>query len=53
MNERCERAYVYRATLYKRMNKPDKAYLDFKMAAEVNPKNIDAAREVILYKKRL
>jgi hypothetical protein len=52
LNERCERAFFYRATLYKRLGKPDKAYLDFKEVTEINPNNIDAAREVLLYKKR-
>jgi tetratricopeptide (TPR) repeat protein len=52
LNERCERAYFYRAMLFKRMGKPDKAYVDFKEAAELNPNNIDAAREVLLYRKR-
>ena len=52
LDERCERAHFYRGVLHKRMGKPDKAYLDFKAAAEINPKNIDAAREVLLYRKR-
>ena len=52
MNERCERAYYYRGMLYKRQNRLEKAYLDFKEAAEINPKNIEAAREVHLYQKR-
>jgi tetratricopeptide (TPR) repeat protein len=52
LNDRCERAHFYRGMLLKRMGKPDKAYLDFKDVAEINPNNIDAAREVLLYRKR-
>ena len=52
MNERCERAYFYRGMLYKRLNKPEKAFADFQAAAAINPKNIDAAREVYLFRKR-
>ncbi len=52
LNDRCERAYFYRAQLFKRLNLPQKAYQDFKMVEEINPKNIDAARETHLYKKR-
>ncbi len=52
LNERCERAYFYRGQLYKRMNRPEKAYHDFKEASEINPSNIDAARETHLYKRR-
>jgi curved DNA-binding protein CbpA len=52
LNDRCERAHFYRGTLLKRLGKPDKAYLDFKDVTEINPNNIDAAREVLFYKKR-
>jgi tetratricopeptide (TPR) repeat protein len=52
LNERCERAHFYRGMLLKRLGKPDKAYVDFKEVIEINPNNIDAAREVLLYKKR-
>ena len=52
LNDRCERAYFYRGQLYKRLNRPDKAYQDFKATEEINPKNIDAARETHLYKRR-
>src|SRR5262249_6481791 len=52
LNDKCERAHFYRGMLFKRIGKPDKAYLDFKEVTELNPNNIDAAREVLLYKKR-
>jgi hypothetical protein len=52
LDERCERAYYARATLYKRLGKNDKAYLDFKQSAELNPHNVDSAREVRLYRMR-
>jgi tetratricopeptide (TPR) repeat protein len=52
LNERCERAFFYRAQLWKRINRPEKAHQDFKAVVEINPKNIDAARETHLYKRR-
>ncbi len=52
MNPSCERAYFYRAQLYKRAEEPRKAYQDFKKAVELNPRNLDAAREVRLHRMR-
>jgi curved DNA-binding protein CbpA len=52
LNDRCERAHFYRGMLLKRMGKTDKAYVDFREVTELNPNNIDAAREVLLYRKR-
>lgn len=52
LNEQCERAYFVRAMLYKRAGSNDKAYLDFKRAAEINPHNVDAMREVRLWRMR-
>jgi tetratricopeptide (TPR) repeat protein len=52
INERCERAYFYRAMLYKRHNRDGPAFKDFKKVAELNPKNIDAQRELRLYEMR-
>lgn len=49
---RYERALFYRGTLLKRVGREDKAIRDFRLAAELNPKNIDAAREVRLWEKR-
>lgn len=52
LNERCERAYFYRAMLYKRQHRDALAFKDFKKVAELNPKNIDAQRELRLYDMR-
>jgi DnaJ domain len=52
MNERCERAYFYRAMLYKKQHRDGLAFKDFKKVAELNPKNIDAQRELRLYEMR-
>jgi len=49
---RCERAYFYRAMLYKRQGRLEVAVRDFKKAMELNPRNVDAAREVRLYEMR-
>ncbi len=43
-----ERAIYYRGVLLKRAGRVDKALRDFKRAVELNPKNIDAVREVRL-----
>jgi tetratricopeptide (TPR) repeat protein len=47
-----ERALFYRGMLLKRSGKIDKAIRDFRMVAQVNPKNIDAVREVRLAEMR-
>jgi Tfp pilus assembly protein PilF len=52
MSGRCERAFYWRGLLYKRLHKPDLAARDFKRAVELNPRNIDAAREVRLHTMR-
>ncbi len=49
---RYERALFYRGTLLKRSGKADKAMRDFRLAAELNPKNLDAVREVRLFEMR-
>ncbi len=49
---RCERARFYRGTLLKMIGKEKAAMVDFREAAELNPRNIDAAREVRLYEMR-
>lgn len=51
-NETCERAYFTRGTLRRRMGHPEAAMADFRRAAELNPKNVDAAREVRLHEMR-
>jgi curved DNA-binding protein CbpA len=50
--QRFERALYYRGVLLKRSGKVEKAIRDFRLAAEVNPKNLDAVREVRLYEMR-
>jgi tetratricopeptide (TPR) repeat protein len=52
MSDRCEKAYFWRGMLYKRLGKSDLAVRDFRRAIELNPRNIDAAREVRLYNMR-
>jgi DnaJ-domain-containing protein 1 len=52
MNERCEKGYFYRGMLYKRLGKGEMATRDFKQASELNPRNIDAVREVRLHTMR-
>jgi len=47
-----ERALFYRAVLLQRSGQTDRAFKDFSRALELNPRNIDAAREVRLYKLR-
>jgi curved DNA-binding protein CbpA len=51
-NANCERAYFYRGMLHKRADVPAKALKDFKKASELNPRNLDAAREVRLHNMR-
>lgn len=50
--ERYERALFYRGMLLKRAGHADRALRDFRLAAEINPRNIDAAREVRLFEMR-
>lgn len=52
LNNRCEKAYYWRGMLYKRLARGDMAAKDFKRVADLNPRNIDAAREVRLHQMR-
>lgn len=52
LNGKCERAYFYRAMLYKRIGNDQNALRDFKSAFELNPRNVDAQREVRLIEMR-
>jgi hypothetical protein len=52
MTANCERAYFYRGMLHKRMDNATAAVKDFKQASELNPRNLDALREVRLYAMR-
>jgi tetratricopeptide (TPR) repeat protein len=53
VNSRCEKAYFWRGMLYKRVGRADAAVRDFKRVVDMNPRNIDAAREVRLYRMRV
>ena len=48
---RCERAFFYRGTLRKRIGDPG-AMDDFRIAFELNPRNLDAQREVRVHTMR-
>jgi tetratricopeptide (TPR) repeat protein len=52
INANSERAYFWRGMLYKRIDDSSKAMKDFKKAAELNPRNLDAMREVRLHNIR-
>jgi curved DNA-binding protein CbpA len=52
MNKMCERAHFYRGMLLKRVHKDDQAVKDFRRSYELNPRNIDAQREVRLFEMR-
>jgi tetratricopeptide (TPR) repeat protein len=52
MGGRSEKAFYWRGLLYKRLGKIDMATKDFRRVAEMNPRNIDAAREVRLQQMR-
>jgi tetratricopeptide (TPR) repeat protein len=52
MSNKCERAYFYRGQLNKRSGNVAAAMRDFRKAADLNPRNLDAVREVRLYEMR-
>ena len=52
MNANSERAYFWRGMLFKRIDEGSKAMKDFKKASELNPRNLDALREVRLHNIR-
>lgn len=52
MNVNSERAYFWRGMLYKRIDETNKAMRDFKKAGDLNPRNLDAMREVRLHNIR-
>jgi curved DNA-binding protein CbpA len=47
-----ERILFYRGLVHKRLGKEDHAYRDFKAVLEINPHNIEAAREVRFHRMR-
>ena len=52
LSSRCESAYFWRGMLHRRLGEGAAALLDFKHAADLNPQNIDAVREVRLANMR-
>jgi len=52
MNGNCERAHYYRGMLHKRTDNMKQAIKDLKRAVELNPHNLDAAREIRLHSMR-
>ena len=52
LNERSARAHLYKATVLKRQGKEQLALQHFRKVAELDPKNIDAQREVRLAEMR-
>lgn len=52
MNANCERAHYYRGMLHKRVDNMKQAMKDLKRAVELNPHNLDAAREIRLHSMR-
>ncbi|MEO6576585.1 MAG: hypothetical protein ABIP89_22245, partial [Polyangiaceae bacterium] len=51
-NPECERAFLYRGMLYKRLGEDPHAMSDFKNAYLLNQENIDAQREIRTYTAR-
>lgn len=51
-NPDSDRALCFRGALLKRANRPDDSIRDFRKAADINPKNLDAVREVRLHTMR-
>jgi tetratricopeptide (TPR) repeat protein len=49
---RCERAYHYKAVLLKQTGQLDEAVWHFKRALKLDPKNLEAAREIRLHELR-
>jgi tetratricopeptide (TPR) repeat protein len=52
MGGKSEKPYFWRGMLLRRLGKAEAAVRDFREAVELNPRNIDAAREVRLYRMR-
>jgi tetratricopeptide (TPR) repeat protein len=52
LNPQSERAYFWRGLLFKRIDDAPRAVKDFKKASELNPRNLDAMREVRLHNIR-
>jgi hypothetical protein len=52
LGPRCERAYFFRGMLRKRLGDGSKALADFRSVCDLNPRNVDAQREVRLLEMR-
>jgi hypothetical protein len=52
LSSKCERAYFYRGTLHKRLDRHDEALKDFRTALELSPGNLDTQREIRLIELR-
>jgi len=52
LNDKCERAHFYRAMLYKRLGNSAAAMRDFRVVVELNPRSVDAQRELRLFNMR-
>jgi tetratricopeptide (TPR) repeat protein len=52
INARSDRAHYYRGMLYKKLGDSKLALLDMKRAIELNPRNVDAPREIRLLESR-
>ena len=51
-NPKFEKAVFYRAMLYKRLGRDRDAMNDFRLSVDLNPRNIDSAREIRLHNMR-
>jgi curved DNA-binding protein CbpA len=51
-NPKFEKAVYYRAMLWKRLGKEREAMNDFRLSVDLNPRNIDSAREIRLHNMR-
>jgi curved DNA-binding protein CbpA len=52
INDKNERAHYYKGVVLKRVGRDNEALRHFRLAAELNPRNVDAAREVRLASMR-
>lgn len=52
MNPKSYRSYFYRGMVYKKLGNSELAYRDFKEVTELDPRNVDAQREVRLRNMR-
>jgi len=52
IDPKCERAFFHRGQIRKRLDRLEEANADFKRAHELDPSNVDAAREVRIFEMR-